>query len=102
MIWGCFSGSRKGPCLFWEKEWGTINHESYCEKIVPLIHGWIRLYPEHQLMQDGGLLDIVLLILGESLKSEELRSFLGQRTLQIYHKVSLSQIQDSEILSFLS
>lgn len=26
MFWGCFSGlSGKGPCLFWEKEWGSIN-----------------------------------------------------------------------------
>ncbi len=24
MFWGCFNGSTKGPCLFWEKEWGTI------------------------------------------------------------------------------
>lgn len=29
MFWGCFSGlSGKGPCLFWEKEWGSINQVS--------------------------------------------------------------------------
>ena len=29
MFWGCFSGGKKGPCLFWEKDWGTINSDSY-------------------------------------------------------------------------
>jgi transposase len=53
MFWGCFNGTEKGPCLFWEKEWGTINQESYCERIVPIIDGWIRIHPELQLMQDG-------------------------------------------------
>jgi len=43
MFWGSFSGALgKGPAIFWEKEWGSINKESYCEHIVPLIHGWIR------------------------------------------------------------
>lgn len=53
MFWGCFNGNRKGPCLFWEKEWGSIGQESYCERIVPIIDGWIRMHPELQLMQDG-------------------------------------------------
>lgn len=54
MFWGCFSGlGKKGPCLFWEKEWGTINGDSYRERIIPLIEGWIRLHPEHQFMQDN-------------------------------------------------
>ena len=53
MFWGCFSGGVKGPSLFWEKEWGLINKDSYCERIVPLIYGWIRLYPYLQFMQDG-------------------------------------------------
>ncbi|KAL4780626.1 hypothetical protein BJX76DRAFT_350823 [Aspergillus varians] len=30
MFWALFYGSFKGPCLFWEKEWGYINAESYC------------------------------------------------------------------------
>ena len=42
MFWACFAGSKKGPCVFWEKEWGTINKESCCEHIVPIIDGWIR------------------------------------------------------------
>lgn len=37
------------------KEWGTINQQSYCDRIVPLIHGWIQLHPKLQLMQDGAL-----------------------------------------------
>ena len=53
MIWGCINGSEKGPCLFWEKEWGTINSETYSERIVPIIHGWMTLNPHLQLMQDG-------------------------------------------------
>ena len=54
MFWGSFSFELgKGPCLFWEKEWGTINKDTYCEHIVPIIHGWIRLHPELILMQDG-------------------------------------------------
>jgi len=44
MFWGCFSGaSGKGPGIFWEKEWGSINEESYQEHTVPIIDGWIRL-----------------------------------------------------------
>ena len=49
----------KGPCLFWEKEWGTIGSKSYCERIVPIIDGYIRLNRQQsqsqylQLMQDG-------------------------------------------------
>lgn len=53
MFWGCFNGSIKGPCLFWEKEQDTINQKAYCERIVPLIVGWIRMNPQLQLMQDG-------------------------------------------------
>jgi transposase len=53
MFWGSFNGATKGPCLFWEKEWGSINQQTYCERIVPLIHGRIRMNPHLQLMQDG-------------------------------------------------
>ena len=35
---GCiFGGLDKRPCLFWEKEWGTITSESYCARILSLI-----------------------------------------------------------------
>jgi DDE superfamily endonuclease/transposase len=53
MFWGSFSGGSKGPSLFWEKEWGSIGQVSYCERIIPLIHGWLRMNPHLQLMQDG-------------------------------------------------
>jgi transposase len=53
MFWACFSGATKGPSLVWEKEWNTINNERYCERIVPLIHGWLRLNPDLQFMQDS-------------------------------------------------
>jgi hypothetical protein len=52
-VLGCFSGSAKGPSIFWEKEWGCINKERYCERIAPLVHGWLRLYPNLSFMQDG-------------------------------------------------
>lgn len=53
MFWGGFNSKKKGPYLFWEKEWGTINQQSYSERIIPLINGWIRINPELVLMQDG-------------------------------------------------
>ena len=44
MFWGSFSGELGlGPSLVWEKEWGTINTESYGSRILPLIHGRIAL-----------------------------------------------------------
>jgi len=58
MFWGCFHGSTKGPGLFWEKEWGKINQQSYCERIVPIIDGWIRFrrqnYGEYLNLMQGG------------------------------------------------
>ena len=53
MFWGCFHYNKKGPSLFWEKEWGTINKESYTQRIVPLVDGWLRLYPGLLFMQDN-------------------------------------------------
>lgn len=57
MFWGSFHGKTKGPCLFWEKEWGSITSQSYCERIVPIIDGYMHLMRNSncylQLMQDG-------------------------------------------------
>lgn len=54
MFWGCFSGLYgKGPGIFWEKGWGSINKDTYCAHTVPIIHGWIRMHPELKLMQDN-------------------------------------------------
>jgi hypothetical protein len=44
MFWGSFSGiAGKGRGIFWEKDWGTITSESYCEHIVLIVYGWFRL-----------------------------------------------------------
>jgi transposase len=57
MFWGSFHGSTKGPCLFWEKERGTINAERYPERVIPILDGYLRLLKRQdiwlQLMQDG-------------------------------------------------
>jgi len=42
MFWGCISGLGKGPGTFWEKDWGTISSQSYCEHIVPILEDYIR------------------------------------------------------------
>ena len=59
MFWGCFYGHTKGPGIFWEKDWGSINQESYCVHTVPVIHGYIELMRREGiylvLMQDGAL-----------------------------------------------
>jgi DDE superfamily endonuclease len=43
MFWGCFYSNIKGLGIFWEKDWSTINKESYRSKIISVIDGWIRL-----------------------------------------------------------
>ena len=57
MFWGCFHGETQGPSIFWEKDWGSINQESYRAHTVPLIHGYIELQRREGrfliLMQDG-------------------------------------------------
>jgi transposase len=57
MFWGCFHGRTQGPGIFWEKDWGTINKESYCDHTVPVIHGYLEMMRRQQVylqfMQDG-------------------------------------------------
>ena len=55
MFWGCFNGTMKGPYMFWEKEWGSITSQIYCDRIIPLIQGWLRMPNNGHLlyMQDG-------------------------------------------------
>ncbi len=43
MFWGCFHGHTKGLGIFWEKDWGSINQESYCQRIVLIILGYIKM-----------------------------------------------------------
>jgi hypothetical protein len=49
MFWGSFHGSTKGPCLFWEKEWGTINAERYSERVIPIIDGYLWLLKQQDI-----------------------------------------------------
>jgi transposase len=53
LFWGCFADNTKGPSLFWEKDRGTITSESHCQRIVPLIGGWISMNPFLQFMQNN-------------------------------------------------
>lgn len=40
ILWGLISGEKgKGPCLFWDKDWGTINKVSNSEHTVSVING---------------------------------------------------------------
>jgi transposase len=39
MFWACFHSNIKGPKIFWEKDWGKINQETYQAHTVPVIHG---------------------------------------------------------------
>ncbi len=43
MFWGCFSGAGKGLGIFWEEDWAHITSETYWERIIPVVHGWIQL-----------------------------------------------------------
>jgi hypothetical protein len=52
MFWDYFSGTTKGPSLFWEKKCESINNERYCERIVPLVHAWLCLNPSLKSMED--------------------------------------------------
>jgi transposase len=53
MFWGSFVGRRKGPCFFWEKEYGGITSEKYCRFILPLVQQFIHGYVDMHFQQDG-------------------------------------------------
>jgi transposase len=66
MFWGCFSSQAgKGPCLFWEKEWGSIKAENYAARVIPLIDGWIQLQPGHNFMHDNASAHTAALVVKE-------------------------------------
>ena len=52
MFWDCFNGTTKGPCIFWEKNWGHINMKSYIEHIIPVLDNWLKQHPGLQFIQD--------------------------------------------------
>ncbi|KAI0994195.1 hypothetical protein K3495_g13987 [Podosphaera aphanis] len=41
MFWGSFAGIERGPCVFWEREWGSMTSEGHSEHF-PRIGNWIR------------------------------------------------------------
>ncbi|KAI0994401.1 hypothetical protein K3495_g13780 [Podosphaera aphanis] len=45
MFWGCFVGTRAGPCVFWERNWGWMTGESYRQRILPDALGFIGSLP---------------------------------------------------------
>ena len=53
MFWGCFYGSIKGPGLFGEKSWGSIDAASYQEHTCPIIISLINEVPGLVFVQDN-------------------------------------------------
>lgn len=53
MFWGSVYGLNKGPCLTWDKKWGSIRQSSYQEHIVPLVSNFINAHPELLFQQDN-------------------------------------------------
>ena len=53
MFWGSFCGTQKGPILIWDKNWGTLTSDSYCQHILPLIQLAKQANPGLLMMQDG-------------------------------------------------
>ena len=58
MFWGSFYANIKGPYLFWEKDWGTINKDTYSARVIPLVDGYIRWIARPE---NGGYTDIVFM-----------------------------------------
>lgn len=50
---GSFLETKKGSCLFREKDWGSVSSTSDCQSKVPLIHGMISMRPGIFFMQDN-------------------------------------------------
>lgn len=53
MFWGCSAGPAKGPCLFWEEKWNSLNSKHHCERKVPLVIFWMEENSGFTFMQDG-------------------------------------------------
>ena len=45
MFWGSIVEGKKGPSLFWEKEWGSINSTRYDERILSMMEQFFRDHP---------------------------------------------------------
>ena len=53
MFWDCFNGTIKKPCVFWEKNWGHIDQDSYIEHIVSVLDNWLQQHLELSFIQDN-------------------------------------------------
>ena len=62
--------SGKGPVLFWEKAWKSINKESYNKYTVPIIDAFIYKYQNLFSMQDYAPGHAAKLIIAEFEKRE--------------------------------
>ncbi|KAI0993050.1 hypothetical protein K3495_g15134 [Podosphaera aphanis] len=46
MFRGSFAGVERGPCIFWERDWGNMTFEKYALPILPLVVDWTRAKSE--------------------------------------------------------
>jgi hypothetical protein len=53
MFWGSIINGRKGPCRFWEKEWGNIDSAKYNEHILGLVEELFSRHPEYIFQHDN-------------------------------------------------
>jgi hypothetical protein len=45
MFWGSIVDGKKGPSLFWEREWGSINSTRYDKRILSVMERFFRNHP---------------------------------------------------------
>jgi hypothetical protein len=53
MFWGTIVRGTKGPCVFFEKEWGNINSEVYNTHVLSLVEEYCTQNPGCIFMQDN-------------------------------------------------
>lgn len=53
MFHGVVYQGRKGPAVFWEKEWGTMNSAKYNNFILPEIQQLVEAHPELIFQRDN-------------------------------------------------
>jgi hypothetical protein len=53
MFWGTIVRGTKGPCIFIEKEWGTVTSEVYNTRILSLVQEYCAQNPGSIFMQDN-------------------------------------------------
>ena len=53
MFYSCIAGGKKGPALFWEKEWGNVASTSYNTHVLSRVQEYMEAYPWLIYMQDN-------------------------------------------------